>query len=295
MTPIQILITVISVISLVVAGIPILCGVLLPLLKPTITKNANRYLYAFSSGFFLIMSTVLFIGESKTHLDEYFASIINNEVAVKTVVGCVIAGVVLFGLLLSLGLKYMFARRKAKSEIHTHSHDEMIFNVSDYNPKSKAMAIFFLLTHRIPDGIIIGILCSQIAREGVTVANIIFLCSFLVHIFPEELIIYYRQIDMGINKKKATINSLIAISLIIPLVIIGAVIGWYSIDNELALHIIQLLSASFLLFISIIEFLPEFLHEIKMSGKAWYITMLIFIIGIVVALFVINFHTHEIQ
>lgn len=294
MTNVQILILTISIISLFVVGIPLLCGTLLPIFKPTISKKTNRYLYAFSSGFFLIMSTVLFIGESKEHLDSYFSrQFPGNEIASKAIVASILTSVVLFGLLLSVGFKYFFARTKGETEIHTHNHDKMIFNISDYNPKSKAFAIFFLLTHRIPDGLIIGLLCSSIAHGDFNVVNIVFLCSFVIHIFPEELIIYYRQIDMGIKRKKAIINSLIAISLVIPLIIIGSIIGWFSLENEIAIHIVQLIAASFLLFISIVEFLPEFLHDQKMVGKSWYTTILIFIIGIGSGLFILCFHDHS--
>ncbi len=300
MTNINILVIVISIISLCVIGIPILFGLLLPTLKPKISKTTSKYLYAFSSGFFLIMATVLFIGESKTHLQEHFKQVIHNDVGAKAITGALIAGIVLGGLLISLGVKYLFGRnhghKNHQQENHEHhDHDDIVFNINDYNPKSKAFAIFFLLSHRLPDGLIIGLLCSQIAREGISPTNIIFLVSFIIHVIPEELIIYYRQIEMGITRKKAMLNSLIATTIIIPLIIVGAIIGWFSLENELAIHIVQLIAASFLLFISIIEFVPEFLHDIKDNGKNWYITILIFIVGIAIGLFVLCFHDHEIN
>lgn len=295
MNEIQILIITISVISLFVVGIPLMYGLLLPVFKPKISKNANKYLYAFSSGFFLIMATVLFIGESKIELEEYFKTVLtNNEIGSKAITGLIIGGVILVGLLVSLGLKYLFASKSSNALEHNHDHDNLIFNLNDHNPKSKAFAIFFLLSHRIPDGLIIGTLCSQIAKDGngVNITNIVFLCSFIIHIIPEELIIYYRQIDMGISKKKATLNSLIAIASIIPLIIIGAIISWFSQANQVAIAIIQLVSASFLLFISIVEFIPEFIHDLKNNGKAWYLIILIWIIGVVIGLFVISLHSH---
>lgn len=297
MTQIQMLITVILVISIIVVGIPLVCGLLLPVIKPKINKKTNKYLYAFSSGFFVVMSTVLFIGESKTHLEEHFSTIFpSNVVVAKLITGLIIAGVVMFGLTISLGLKYLFAKNSNKTnaiDAHDHDHDKLIFNLNDHNPKSKSFAIFFLLSHRIPDGLIIGMLCSQIAREGIDVTNIVFLCSFILHIIPEELIIYYRQIDMGIKRKKATINSLIAIIAIIPLIIVGSVVAWFSIDNEIAIHVVQLISASFLLFISIVEFIPEFIHDIKDNGKLWYITILVWILGVSIGIFILSFHDHS--
>lgn len=300
MTDIQILITVIFVISAFVIGIPLIYGICLPIFKPKISTRATKYLYAFSSGFFIMMSTVLFIGESKGHLEEEFINIFQQNVVLgKTVTGIVIASLICVGLLFSLGLKYFFAKRFKGKAInqeneHKHDHDALIFNLNDHNPKSKAFAIFFLLSHRIPDGLIIGTLATQIAKSGdINPVNIIFLCSFIIHIIPEELIIYYRQIQMNIPVKKATINSLIAVCSIIPLIILGSVITWFSLNNEFAIHVVQLIAASFLLFISIVEFIPEFIHDVKSNGKQWYITILIWIIGITVGIFVLSFHDHS--
>ena len=300
MTDIQILVTVIFVISAFVIVVPLIYGICLPIFKPRISPRAYKYLYAFSSGFFIMMSTVLFIGESKTHLEEEFITIFSdNIVLAKTTTGIMIASLILVGLLFSLGLKYFFAKhfkgKAINSENETkHDHDELIFNLNDHNPKSKAFAIFFLLSHRIPDGLIIGTLATQIAKSGdINPVNIIFLCSFLIHIIPEELIIYYRQIQMNIPVKKATINSLIAVCSIIPLIILGSVITWFSLNNEFAIHVVQLIAASFLLFISIVEFIPEFIHDVKTNGKEWYIIILIWIIGIAIGIFVLSFHDHS--
>ena len=299
MTDIQILVTVIFVISAFVIGVPLIYGICLPIFKPRISPRAYKYLYAFSSGFFIMMSTVLFIGESKTHLEEEFITIFSdNIVLAKTITGIMIASLILVGLLFSLGLKYFFAKhfkgKAINSENETkHDHDELIFNLNDHNPKSKAFAIFFLLSHRIPDGLIIGTLATQIAKSGdINPVNIIFLCSFLIHIIPEELIIYYRQIQMNIPVKKATINSLIAVCSIIPLIVLGSVITWFSLNNEFAIHVVQLIAASFLLFISIVEFIQEFIHDVKTNGKEWYIIILIWIIGIAIGIFVLSFHDH---
>ena len=299
MTDIQILVTVIFVISAFVIGVPLIYGICLPIFKPRISPRAYKYLYAFSSGFFIMMSTVLFIGESKTHLEEEFITIFSdNIVLAKTITGIMIASLILVGLLFSLGLKYFFAKhfkgKAINSENETkHDHDELIFNLNDHNPKSKAFAIFFLLSHRIPDGLIIGTLATQIAKSGdINPVNIVFLCSFLIHIIPEELIIYYRQIQMNIPVKKATINSLIAVCSIIPLIVLGSVITWFSLNNEFAIHVVQLIAASFLLFISIVEFIPEFIHDVKTNGKEWYIIILIWIIGIAIGIFVLSFHDH---
>lgn len=98
---------------------------------------------------------------------------------------------------------------------------------------------------------------------------------------------------MGISRKKAILNSIIAIIAIIPLIIIGAIVAWFSQANDIAIAIFQLVAASFLLFISIVEFIPEFIHDIRNNGKQWYLIILVWIIGIVIGIFVISLHSHS--
>lgn len=293
MTDIQILITVVAVISFFIVGAPLILVVLLPIFKPTISEKANRYLYAFSSGFFLITATVLLIGESKTHLEEGLGNVINNEVGTKAVLAVVLSMTVLLMLLLSLAGKFFFAKKRGIN-VHSHNHDDEIIVNEHKDKRSKAFAFFFLFSHKIPDGLIIGLLCAQIAKSPeISIANIVFLCSFVIHVLPEELITYYRQIDMGISKKRAALNSFLADVIVVPLVIIGSIIGWYSLENDIAIYMVQLVAASFLLFLSIVEFIPEFVHDVKIGNKSWYLTVIIFFIGIAAALFVICFHDHS--
>lgn len=294
MSDIQKLVTVVAVISVFVVGMPLFLVFLLPIFKPTISQKANRLLYAFSSGFFLITATVLLISESKTHLEENFQQIVSNDIGAKAITATVICAIVLGALVISLIFKFLFSKNKKGHSAHNHSHDDEILMLSSENKRTKGFAFFFLFSHKIPDGLIIGLLCAQIAKSPeISVANIVFLCSFIIHILPEELITYYRQIDMGIKKSRAALNSFLADCIVIPLIIIGSIIGWFSLENEIAIYIIQLIAAAFLLFLSVVEFLPEFLHDVKIGDKRWYITVFVFFLGVAVALFVICFHDHS--
>jgi hypothetical protein len=82
-----------------------------------------------------------------------------------------------------------------------HDHSHLIYNMNDVNPKSKVFALILLMSHRIPGGLIIGFLISNIQHHGqVSTVDIIFLVTFILHIIPEELILYYRQMEMGVKK-----------------------------------------------------------------------------------------------
>jgi hypothetical protein len=46
-------------------------GLLLPVIKPTISRKSTMYLYAFSSGFFIILAIFGFYAEVKEELTVY--------------------------------------------------------------------------------------------------------------------------------------------------------------------------------------------------------------------------------
>lgn len=251
----------------------------------------------------MILSTVGFIAESKESLSEFFKDKISSFGLRSFIVALILCSTVLITLGVSLLAKYLSIKKiDGKDGIHIgdgHEHDHIIFNNSDFNPESKKLALFLMLSHRVPGGLILGLLASSIAsHHELNSENIIFLISFAIHIVPEELIMYYRQIEMGVPRWKAVKNSIFATMILIPFLIIGAFIGYFLNEanvntfENVVMPIIQTIAASFLLFTAVIEFFPEFLH-FKISGKEWYKTILILIIGIVCALFILSFHSHS--
>lgn len=305
MSPVILLVIIILSLSAFVVGVPILYGALLPIIKPRLSKRTTTYLYAFSSGFFMILATVGFLAESKENLTHFFEPKFPNSIGLTyTVVAIVIGSVVLFALSMALFAKWKFIKKTEHEDGlyfgEGHDHDHIIFNPSDYDPKSKRLALFLLLSHRVPGGLILGLLAASIANQNGTLneSNILFLIVFVIHIVPEELIMYYRQIEMGISRWKAVRNSILSTMFLIPFIIIGSAIKFnlpehsLEIMNELVMPIVQTLAASFLLFTSMIEFFPEFLH-FKLTGKEWYKTIFLFIIGIVIGLIILAFHHHE--
>ena len=306
MDPVILLVIIVISLSAFVVGIPVLYGALLPILKPQLSKQTSRYLYAFSSGFFMILATVGFLADSKEALGNFFGTQFDNIGLVYTMVAIVLASVVVFALSMALLAKYKFVKRLQGQDesafVAGHEHDHIIFNNSDYNPKSKKLALFLLLSHRMPGGLILGLLAASIASANgqINLENILFLIVFVIHIVPEELIMYYRQIEIGISRWKAVRNSIFSTLFLVPFIIIGATVAFslptdsqsLAVVNGIVMPIVQALAASFLLFTSMIEFFPEFLHH-KLNGREWYKTIILFIIGIIVALIILAFHKHQ--
>ncbi|MGL5205241.1 MAG: hypothetical protein ACRC63_03245, partial [Metamycoplasmataceae bacterium] len=230
------LIYIILIVSSIIIAIPWLYGLILPIVKPTISKTATMYLYAFSSGFFLILAIFGFYAEVKEELTNHFEALDYSQGAIWGINVGVIGGVSFVILGLSILIKYLVGKKIAKNDesalVADHNHSNLIYNLNDVNPRSKILALLLLLSHRIPGGLIIGFLIANIQRNNeVSVVNIVFLITFILHIIPEELVLYYRQMEIGVYKWRAAFYSFLGTFLLVPFIIIGAYSSEALIDN----------------------------------------------------------------
>lgn len=291
------LIFIILIVSSIVLVIPWLYGLILPILKPTISKKTTMYLYAFSSGFFIILAIFGFYAEAKEELTTYLEALHYNQGAIWGINIGIIGGGSFLVLSLSILIKFLIGRKVSIKEENAleshHDHANLIYNINDVNPKSKALAILLLLSHRIPGGLIIGFLIANIQKNNqVSVVDIVFLVTFILHIIPEELVLYYRQMEMGINKWRAAFNSFLGTFLLVPFILIGAYSSDFFINNVILISFLKVCVGSLILFSALVEFIPEFLHN-KMDAKTWYVTISLLILGIVFGLILFSIHSHE--
>ncbi|MGL6125261.1 MAG: hypothetical protein ACRC1F_02090 [Metamycoplasmataceae bacterium] len=291
------LIYIILIVSLVVLIIPWFYGLILPIVKPTISKQTTMYLYAFSSGFFIILAIFGFFSEAKEELTVHFEGLGYSQGAIWGINVGVIGGGSLVILSLSILVKFLIGKKVSKNEesalIADHNHSSLIYNINDVNPKSKMLALILLLSHRIPGGLIIGFLISNIQKNNeISIINIVFLVTFILHIIPEELVLYYRQMEMGINKWRAAFNSFLGTFLLVPFILVGAYTAEALINEIIFISFLKVCVGSLILFSALVEFIPEFLHN-KMDAKTWYTTITLLMIGIVFGLILFSLHSHE--
>ena len=290
------LIYIILIVSSIVIIIPWIYGLLLPIIKPTISKKATMYLYAFSSGFFIILAIFGFYAEAKEELTIHLEHEHFNQYAIWGINIAVIGGGAFLILGLSILVKFLIAKKisnKEESALESnHDHSNLIYNLNDVNPKSKILALILLLSHRIPGGLIIGFLISNIQHNGsVNPIDIMFLVTFILHIIPEELILYYRQMQMGVNKWRAAFNSFLGTLLLVPFIFIGAYSANYLNDNVILISFLKVCVGSLILFSALVEFIPEFLHN-EMNAKTWYVTISLVMLGVVFGLILFSVHSH---
>ncbi len=292
------LIYIILIVSLIVISIPWIYGILLPIFKPKLSGNSSIYLYAFSSGFFIILSIFGFFSEAKEELTFYLEKKKFDPFSIMGINIGIIGGGAFLILSISILIKFLIAKKLSQKEEHSleteHDHSNLIYNMNDVNLKSKILALILLLSHRIPGGLIIGFLIASIQKKGgeISVINIMFLLTFALHIIPEELVLYYRQIEIGINKWKATLYSFLGTLLLVPFIFIGAYSSESLGKNVIVLSFLKVCVGSIILFSSLVEFIPEFLHK-KMDAKSWYITISLMMLGVVFGLILFSIHSHE--
>ncbi|MGL5733160.1 MAG: hypothetical protein ACRCXE_03755, partial [Metamycoplasmataceae bacterium] len=262
-----------------------------------ISKKATMYLYAFSAGFFIILAIFGFFAEVKEELTVHFEELHYAQWDIWAINVGIIGGGSFVILGLSLLVKYLIGKKISKNDdkalVSDHDHSSLIYNMTDVNPRSKILALILLLSHRIPGGLIIGFLIANIQRtDEVSIISIVFLVTFILHIIPEELVLYYRQMEMGITKWRAAFNSFLGTFLLVPFIFIGAYSSEALIDNVVFISFLKVCVGSLILFSALIEFFPEFLHN-KMDSKTWYMTISLLMLGVVFGLILFSIHSHE--
>ncbi|TCG10997.1 hypothetical protein [Mycoplasma todarodis] len=291
----------------VVLAIPLLLGLILPIVKPKIKRKSNIYLYSFSAGFILVLGLYGLIAQPLTSLREtlegggHLHDHDHHNQILKTygeweTIG-ILAGIAIGGVTIGMGGS-MLARHiftKKSGEVHSnhgdHNHGDHIFNLKEaQSAKSKLTVVMLLMAHKIPAGISLGLMIQGLSHHasGMTIAAIV---AFIIHTIPEMLTIYYRQIEMGTSKWKAMGFTLLIQLILLPMMFIGAYLGEAIQDVVWLMPLILVTSGSILVFTAILELIPEFIDQ-QISHVKWHTTTLLFVVGFLFALLILLVHVH---
>lgn len=264
-------------------------------------SNALIYMYAFSTGMFLMIGAFGFLREGYevakifTHSSsDKFGSEINRTLVIVGIIGLSS----LIGFTLVIGGRYLFIK-KSKIDPHSshedHNHSDHLISFKDIdNPKAAWLAIFMLLSHRIIDGFFIGYsIFKIISSQNTFSSSLMLLITFTIHILIEMAIVYFRQIQYGEKRARAVLYNFLTFLLIIPFIFLGAFTGRFLNDN---LQWIQsgllIMGGSIIVFTAIFELVPEFIHIRNKDTKTLYRTLIIFSISIVTTIMLLSFHAH---
>ena len=274
--------------SLILFSVPLLFMGLLSCFKIKINKKATIYMYAFSTGMFLIIGAAGFIKEGYIGLETWFhdSSAIGGyqytggNVRIEQ---AFIAIIVLVTAFLGLGIvilsKYLIAKKSKNVELHKdhaeHGHSDHIISFNDIdNPKAAWVAILMMLSHRIIDGLVLII-------------------TFNIHLLLEVVLIYYRQLQYGEKKGKAILFNFVTLLLIVPIMFIGAFLGKYINKVGWLMPSWEIFGGVIIVFMAIVELVPEFIHFRNEDRKTIFTTLTLLALGIIITLIMLSFHTHS--
>ncbi|WP_029513396.1 ZIP family metal transporter [Mycoplasmopsis primatum] len=302
----------------IIVIVPFLVNLVFAFTKEKLNKKGTVLLYAFMCGFFITMALFGFLKESLEISSVNNNAIYNENIKIYGWNILVVVGGLALGLcfawlvrfLIRLSISNKISKDKtARLFLHSHdiahdhhndqehehqiapNHDIQNAHVTENKPGYKIVAILLLLLHRIPEGFLIGFIISGIENKGITSTSFAFLISLILHLIPEQIIFYYRQREMGWSRAKALTISTLCLLLFLPAMIIGAYSGHHIYGIWQLRAVVQSFIGGVFIFLSILEFLPEFYHA-HHDKKLFLWTMILFFLGIVICAFILSFHKH---
>ncbi|MCV3733621.1 ZIP family metal transporter [Mycoplasma enhydrae] len=288
---------------LILVALPLVVMGFLALIKPEKIKSNEKsliYLYAFSTGMFLMLGAFGFLREGYemahnfTH-SKYF----NQTEMIRTITVMGIMGISsLIGFSIVIGGRYLFVKKSkidphSKHEEHNHSDHLISFRDID-NPKAAWLAILMLLSHRIIDGFFIGYTIFKIVAKGNSFSSAtLLLVTFTLHILFEIVIVYFRQIQYGEKIGKAVLYNFLTFLAIVPFIFLGAYTGTFLGKRfEWILSGILVMGGVIVIFTSIFELVPEFIHIRNKDTKVLYKTLITFAAAIILTIMLLALHRH---
>lgn len=289
---------------LILLSVPLISMGIISIFKIKVTNKKSIYLYAFSTGMFLIIGAVGFMKEGYILLEQWFhdnseaggLKFTGGNLALEQTYIALIVGISsLIGLTIVILGRFLLTRKS--KELHKdhneHDHSEHFVSFSDIdNPKEAWTAILMLLSHRLIDGLVLGLSVYQLTNNGVNKGNLALIITFNIHLLLEVVIVYYRQIQYGEKKSKAILFNFITLILIIPIMFLGAFIGKFLNKVGWLIPSLEILGGAIIVFMAIIELVPEFIHYRNENRKVIYTTLIVFSLSIVLTLILLSFHTH---
>ncbi|UUD35281.1 ZIP family metal transporter [Mycoplasmopsis caviae] len=297
--------------------VPILVSLIVPLFKKKLSKNGSTLLYAFVTGFFLTMALFGFLKEALEISSTYAPSSLSANATLSQIrwatygwnILLIVSGLI-GGLIFAFSIKYLvksvskkhLAKSKASVFVHSHEHvqgdNEQHSHMDNLNTSTKAdnrlkiVALLLLLTHRIPEGFLIGYSLNNLyVDKEIGTLGFAFFISFIMHLIPEEIVFYYRQREMGVSRWKAISTSIGCLFLFLPMMLLGIFLGKY-IQNIWQLRaFLQATIAGIFFFTATMEFLPEF-YSTHYDAKMFKKVMITFMAGLVVCALILAIHQH---
>jgi len=224
-----------SILASIILALILVVTFLLFIFRSKPRKELLKYFYAFTSGFLLVIAILGLFSETKERIINEFngdVSGINILYIVLSIIGAIIVSLIILWL-----IKKENSHKRSKSKNN-----------------SKWVGIFLVLAHRIPAAITIGLLSTNIKGEAPL------FIAIALHIIPEIMLMYYRQIEMNYSKRKIFMNIILINIIFFPMILIGTAMQKL-ISNLWWLESMIFFSTGIIMsYASISEFIPEYIN-----------------------------------
>lgn len=281
-----------TVIASIITGILVITNLLLFFFKPEIKKKNLKYIYAFSSGFLIITAIVGQWASARHMIIEHHGE--ENYKIHESIIGALIfIGGAVLGYIIAFIIKRINTDKADKACCDQHSKVLSDSSTEIAKVKNKTSIVFMILAHRIPAGLILGVLLSQASTSSIILASLI---TFVVHIIPELTVIYYARVNAGYGKFRSLVFSIGSKMLLIPFMFIGVALNEWIGETTAGTYWIQpfLLAAVGLIMAwgAIFELGPQFIHMRNDSEKAIYKFIFLFFLGAILSMAIQFVHFH---
>lgn len=294
------------ILSSIVIAVPMILAFCLLFIKKPISQNTYVYLHAFSAGMLVVLATFGLMKEAFEGIEHGMEDAIghshsNSEIWIK--IGALGGGAIL-GLIFAIGVKmFIFKLNNKKAnkiigEAHNHHlHDSTccVVNVEELIKRNgKIFSILIISSHKFIDGMSLGILANN-ATTILGFENIGTILLFILHDLPIVIIIFFMQKSSNVSNKKSILYIFLLSLIVVPFIFIGGFVGNSAMHNHdiyWLIPMIEMFSGSILLFTTMMEIIPEFIHNQHLCSKHWYITVTWLSIGIALSVILNLIHIH---
>ncbi len=280
--------------SLIVGSLVIFVPMIFCLIFSSFGKLINKKLtstiiYSFLSGMMIIMATFGLMKEGFEESVKYYES---EGMWIPILI--VIVGVTA-GLFITLLIRFLIG--KHSHEIHedhsAHDHSDILYNISDVeNKNSFWMILISLMGHKVIAGISLGLFISD-ASGIFEFINTGLILITLIHMIPESILLFHKYYSIS----KSIWKSILIIFLSQMVIFIFILISAYSIESiqsscQWLMPLLFSISGGSILFVSIIDLVPEFIHNKNCSAVQWQYILVAFCIGVIASVALSMVHSH---
>ncbi len=238
-------------------------------------KLTSTLIYSFMAGMMIIMSTFGLMKEGFESADEHYHAQ-GDWIPIMIVIG----GVTI-GLFTTLLIRFLIGKHSHEMHHHhdLHNHSDILYNISDVETKSSFwMVLISLMGHKVIAGISLGLFITG-ATGVFKFANMGLILITLIHMIPECILLFHKYYSISKSLWKSFLITFSAQFVVFTFILISAFLFEYIQQAHWLMPILFSISGGSILFVSVIDLVPEFIHNKNGSSKQWQWILIAFCIG----------------